>query len=155
MDLKLMAEIYRLGISIGYYNVQDVIKWADKVIENLDSPPYEIIDISLSAKEKPIDICFKLKCFKGEIQNDLPPKIILGLLNEYLNKSGDTSEVIQMMDRLNDHMLESFEWIEKEFHYFSDAFYLAEQKKYGNKSEVISDLKQFLIQIGDYTKYLP
>ncbi|UPW84372.1 hypothetical protein [Lysinibacillus sp. Ag94] len=84
MNIKVTAEVYRLGIMIGFYTVPDVIKWADHVIERFDNPPYEVIAISLSSQEKPIDVCSKLKLFNGGLTNDdLPSKILLGLLNEY------------------------------------------------------------------------
>ena len=52
MDIKLSAEVYRIGVSIGLLATQDVIKWADNVIKQCDSQPYEIIELSLSVKEK-------------------------------------------------------------------------------------------------------
>jgi|GEM_PF-5583778 len=32
MNIKVTAEVYRLGIMIGFYTVPDVIKWADHVL---------------------------------------------------------------------------------------------------------------------------
>lgn len=154
MEIKTMAEVYRLGISIGFQTVQDVIRWADKLIEQFDSPPYEIIELSLSAKEKPDDVCFKLKMVKGEFDIDLPPKIILGLLGEYLNTTQDTSNVIMMLDRLIEHLPESCEWIELKIHWLSDGFYLAKQNIYGDLQEVENNLKKFLMQFEGYTVYL-
>ena len=52
MDIKLSAEVYRIGVSIGLLATQDVIKWADNVIKQCEIPPYEIIELSLSVKEK-------------------------------------------------------------------------------------------------------
>lgn len=63
MDIKVMAEVYRLGIAIGYFTVQDVIDWADALIGSLEQPPYELIDISLSSKATPIDVCSLLHSF--------------------------------------------------------------------------------------------
>ncbi|MFB7155549.1 hypothetical protein [Lysinibacillus sp. NPDC056232] len=157
MDINVMAEVYRLGILIGLYTVQDVIKWADNVIERLDNPPYEVIEISLSSQEKPIDVCSKLKLFNGGLNNDdLPSKILLGLLNEYFLSINNVSDVFSMLFRLSDHLQleESNEWIEVEMNYLSDAFYLADQNIYGDLNEVGNNLKNYLSQFEDYAKYL-
>ncbi|TQR30098.1 hypothetical protein C7Y47_16575 [Lysinibacillus sphaericus] len=157
MDIKVTAEVYRLGIIIGFYTVQDVIKWADNVIERLDNPPYEVIAISLSSQEKPIDVCSKLNLFKGGLNNDdLPSKILLGLLNDYFISSNNLSDVFSMLFRLSDHLQleDSNKWIEVEMNYLSDAFYLADQNIYGDLNEVGTNLKNYLSQFGDYVKYL-
>ncbi|MDD1501619.1 hypothetical protein PVA17_02370 [Lysinibacillus sp. CNPSo 3705] len=155
MEIKVTAEVYRLGILIGLYTVQDVIKWADNVIESLDNPPYEIIEISLSSQEKPVDVCSKLKLFNGDL-NDLPSKILLGLLNEYYLSTNNLSEIFSMLTRLSDHLQleESNKWIEVEMIYLSDAFYLADQNIYGDLKEVGNNFKNYLSQFEDYVKYL-
>lgn len=157
MDIKVTAEVFRLGILIDFYTVQDVIKWADNIIEHLDNPPYVVIEISLSSQEKPIDVCSKLKLFnEGLYTNDLPAKILLGLLNEYFLSTNNVSEMFSMLFRLIDHLQleESNKWIEVEMYYLSDAFYLADQNIYGDLKEVANNLKNYLSQFGDYAKYL-
>ncbi|MFF2878451.1 hypothetical protein ACFVR2_19230 [Gottfriedia sp. NPDC057991] len=74
MDLKLNAEVNRLGLTIGLLTIEDVINWADNVIEHHDFPPYEIIELSLSSKESLEKVILKLMMFQGEVDNDLPPK---------------------------------------------------------------------------------
>ncbi|WP_374966529.1 hypothetical protein [Lysinibacillus sp. RS5] len=155
MDINVTAEVYRLGVLIGLYTVQNVIKWADNVIESLDNPPYEIIEISLSSQEKPVDVCSKLKLFNGDL-NDLPSKILLGLLYEYYLSANNLSEIFSMLTRLSDHLQleESNKWIEVEMIYLSDAFYLADQNIYGDLKEVGNNFKNYLSQFEDYVKYL-
>ncbi|MET4560231.1 ribosomal protein L31 [Lysinibacillus parviboronicapiens] len=155
MEIKVIAEVYRLGLAIGYHSVQDVIRWADTIIEQLDKPPYEIIEISLSSKEKLVDVCSKLHMFYGGSNNDLPSKIILALLNKYFLSPSNTSDIFSMLSRLNDYVQldERNEWITGHLFYLSDAYYLAEQNIYGSLQEVNNDLKKFLMQFVDYTKY--
>ncbi|MEI5907078.1 hypothetical protein WAK64_08410 [Bacillus spongiae] len=153
MEIKLTAEVYRLGISLGLLPKEEVIKWADKVIEQMDDPPYEIIEVSLSSKKKLEDIVFILMDVKGEFDNELPPKIILGLLKETLNMTQDMSNVINILDMLIEHLPHSCEWIETEIHYLSDGYYLAEQS-IGEHKDILNDLRRFLNQFVDYTKYL-
>lgn len=155
MDIKLSAEVYRIGVLIGLLNIQDVIKWADNVIEHCDTPPYEIINLALSANEKLEDITLRLMEIRGDFEdNDMSPKIILGLLNQYLKTPEDTANVIEKLDKLIDYLPDSYEWIEMEIHFLSDGFYLAEENIYGDLKEVHSNLKEFLNLFIDYTKYL-
>ncbi|PEJ48450.1 hypothetical protein CN692_23620 [Bacillus sp. AFS002410] len=154
MDIKLNAEVYKLGLTLGFLRIEDVIMWADNVIDQLDFPPYEIIELSLSSKENLEKIILKLMMIQGEFDNDLPPKILLGLLNEYLNTTKDMFNVIKIMDKLIKHLPDSCEWIELEIHFLSDGFYLAEQQIYGELKDVQNNLRLFLEQFIVYTKYL-
>jgi hypothetical protein len=157
MEIKITAEVYRLGILMGLYTVQDVVNWADHVIEQLDHPPYEVIEIALSSKEKPVDVCSKLKQFNGGLHNDdLPLKIILGQLNEYILSTNNLSEAFSMISRLGDHLQleERNKWIENELSYLSDAFYLADQNIYGDLQVVESKLKNYLTQFKNFKRKL-
>ena len=155
MDLKINAEVFRLGLLIGYHSVQDVVKWADKQIEELEKPPYEIIEVSLSSNQKPVDVCSKLKLVIGEIDDELPIKIMLGLLNDSLYKTEkSTADISYMLYLLSQHIPDTCEWISTEIMYISDAFYLAEENIYGDLFEVIDKLKKFLIQFDKYVNYI-
>jgi hypothetical protein len=90
----------------------------------------------------------------GEFDRNLPPKILLALLNEYLNKTQDISKVIIVLDKLIKHFSTDDERIEMEIHFLSDGFYLAEQNISGNLTEVLNNLRGFLNQFVDYKKYL-
>ncbi|GGA49537.1 hypothetical protein [Psychrobacillus lasiicapitis] len=98
MDIKLSAEVYRIGVSIGLLTIEDIMKWADNVIEQYDTPRYEIIELSLSAKKKLEDITLSLMEISGDFDNNLPPKIIL-----------------QKMDKVIQYLPDSFEGIEWKF----------------------------------------
>lgn len=80
MNFKLIAEVYRLGLLIKFFKVEEVINWVDKVIEisNVEYIPYKLFDLSLARDKKEIlDI---LDSIKGEFEEGLPTKIMLGLL---------------------------------------------------------------------------
>jgi len=62
--IKEDAELYRIGLESGDVNPNDVIKWAEKLIEKNDIPPDEIIEISLSSGIN--EIISKLNHVKGE-----------------------------------------------------------------------------------------
>ncbi|MFJ5789720.1 hypothetical protein ACIP9G_06480 [Lysinibacillus sp. NPDC093197] len=146
MEIKVMAEVYRLGITIGYFTIKDVIDWADAIIEKLEHPPVELIDISLSSKAKPNDICSLLHSFYGSPYNDSPLQILLGMLSCEYTYSKNLGEVASMLFRLIDYIQleERAEWILKEILHLSDAYFLAEQKIYGDLQAVENDIKKFL-----------
>ncbi len=152
MNIKLTAEVYRLGISIGIFTVQEVIKWADNIIDTLENPPYEIIDLSLSSKLNIEEFMLKLELIKGDVEQGLPPKIILGLFNDYLNIQQNINDVITIMDKLIKHLPEDCEWMEMEIHYLSDGFYLAKNEIDGDLKGMTCEIKQFLNQFVDFRK---
>ncbi|MFD5173925.1 hypothetical protein, partial [Bacillus mycoides] len=82
VNIKVIAEVLRIGLQIGLFSKTEVIEWADHTIETLDSPSIEIIEVSLSSNDKLVDIVSKLKNIKGTYDKKLPIKIILGLLWE-------------------------------------------------------------------------
>ncbi|MBY0599280.1 hypothetical protein K4569_23940 [Bacillus bingmayongensis] len=55
MNVKEMAEVYRIGLQIGIFSKADIINWADQTIEKLDHPSNEIIEVSLSSNDKLVD----------------------------------------------------------------------------------------------------
>lgn len=40
MDFNLSAEVYRIDVSIGFLTTEDIMKWAQNLIEQCDTPPY-------------------------------------------------------------------------------------------------------------------
>src|SRR5690606_11847619 len=125
MEIKVLAEVYRIGIDIGLLTAQDAIQWADNIIEHMESPPYELIDLSLSGNESEEDICFKLSHVNGNFDEELPPKIILSLINELVLEQEELRIAVRVLDRFIHHLPPSLEWIEKDIHYLSDGYYLA------------------------------
>ena len=50
MDLLKQIEIYRIAVLCGIYSKEELIEFLDKIIIELDNPPYEIIEVSLAVK---------------------------------------------------------------------------------------------------------
>ena len=151
VNVKLAAEVYRIGLVIGFFTKQEVIKWADSVIEILDNPPYEIIDLSLSSKLNMEKFMWKLESIKGEVEQDLTPKILLGLLRDYLDRQQDISAVVEKMDQLIQYLPVNCEPIEMEIHYLSDAFYLAKNEIYRDLKSVRGEIEDFLDEFVVYS----
>ncbi len=146
MDIKVMAEVYRLGIAIGYFTVQDVIDWADALIESLEQPPDELIDISLSSNAKLIDVCSLLHSFYGSPFNDSPLHIMLSMLSNEHTTSNNLAKVSAMLFELIDfiQLEDCSKGIIIDLLYLSDAYYLAKQGIYGDLQAVENDIKKFL-----------
>ena len=146
MDIKVMAEVYRLGIAIGYFTVQDVIDWADALIGSLEQPPYELIDISLSLKATPIDVCSLLHSFYGSPFNDSPLYIMLSMLSNEHTSSNNLAKVAAMLFELIDfiQLEDCSKGIIIDLLHLSDAYYLAKQGIYGDIQAVENDIKKFL-----------
>lgn len=75
VNVKIIAEVFRIGLQIGLFSKTEVIEWADHTIETLDSPSIEIIEVSLSSNDKLVDIVSKLKNIKGTYDQKLAVKL--------------------------------------------------------------------------------
>lgn len=92
---KDVIEVYRLGLIIGYYSVDELINWADYIIEIEKQPGDEIIDISLSKKKGINIIIEKLNQIEYEQKWDIPPKILLGLFYKDLANNQKSIEYLK------------------------------------------------------------
>ncbi|PFC79001.1 hypothetical protein CN276_14135, partial [Bacillus cereus] len=77
-----MAEVFKIGLQIALFSKIDGIEWADQIIETLNIPSNEIIEVSLFSNDKLVDIASKFKNIKKIYDKKLPVKIILGLFWE-------------------------------------------------------------------------
>jgi hypothetical protein len=146
--VKEMAEVYRLGVLTGFFEVADAVAWADSVIETEDHPDYGLIEASLS--KRPEDISVHLKEVKGNIDYTLPPKILMGLMSKQLDRSPDKAFTFA---RLLYSLAVGSELPQKEAEAadrFDDALYLAESGTYGSVEEVSGELAEFLKRYEPY-----
>lgn len=58
---ELAASIFALGLSLGFVRREDVVRWADRRIEEIDQPPLWLIDLSLSQEILLMDVISNLK----------------------------------------------------------------------------------------------
>ncbi|WP_144699657.1 hypothetical protein [Fictibacillus phosphorivorans] len=144
MEIKVQAEIYRLGLFIGFFQVKNVIKWADQLIEKLDQPPYEILEISLSSKSTIASVCSKLTDVKGECDEAIPIQGILSLLHDELIHTSDVMEICTYMYRLVGHIPESCEDIERSIINLTDKWDMAVDGYYGNVEDARNEIYEFL-----------
>ncbi|MEW9674273.1 hypothetical protein [Ammoniphilus sp. 3BR4] len=158
MDIKLMAEVYRLGLLIKYFNAYEVIQWVDKIIEttNVKDIPTIFFDLSLS-KDKRV-IIELLGSIEGDVEKGLPTKIMLGLLYKRLD-SQDTATIINMANELA--YMTNDDWVLSATIKALVDQYEEALKGYGNRncteetikeyvSEAVEVIKDFL---ADYKEY--
>lgn len=148
MEIKVQAEIYRLGLFIGFFRVKNVIEWADQLIEKLDQPPYEILEISLSNNATMASVCSKLTDVKGECDEALPIQGILSLLNDELLQTSDVTQICTYMYRLVGHNPESCDVIERSIINLTDRWEMAVDGYYGDVEEARNDINEFLKEFG-------
>lgn len=152
--LKDEAEIFRIGLIIGYFTKDDVIKWADRLIETNGNVEYEIIEISLLSNSSKADIASKLREVKGILNEQLIINVLLGLLSYgYNSNKFSEDEICTFLYHLVSNKIDISisNDIEQNIHHLSDGYYLATEDIYGDLEEICKELKEFL---DLYTEYV-
>ena len=152
MDLKFAAEIHRVGLEVGYFTVKDVIQWTDQLIEELDHPRIELIDVSLAVNKHSADVCSKLKLVKGDVDATFTVKVILGLIHRYLIESRDFSKVGYMLTMVNEIPVGDSELC-NELWWVLEWEILAIKELAGNVEDARKGIEKFLEQFSGYEKY--
>jgi hypothetical protein len=150
MEIKVQAEVYRLGLFTGFFQVENVINWADQLIEKLDQPPYEILEISLSSNSTIATVCSKLTDVKGECDEASPIQGILSLLNDELIQTSDVTEICTYMYRLVGHIPESCEDIVRSIINLTDRWEMAVDGYYGDLEDARNEIYEFLSEFESF-----
>ncbi|WP_160680567.1 hypothetical protein [Clostridium sp. C8-1-8] len=153
LSLKDQAEINRIGLVTGLLTKNDVINWADKIIESEETIDYEIIEVSLLQSYPNESIASKLFEVKGISSDENNINTFLGLCsNAYIKKKFTAYEMCDILYRLVSSQinLHISSHIEQKIHYLSDGYYLASEGTYGDLNEICMDLHLFL---NKYAKY--
>ncbi|TBX46501.1 hypothetical protein E0M44_16425 [Bacillus toyonensis] len=155
VNIKIIAEVFRIGLQIGLFSKTEVIKWADHAIETLDSPSIEIIEVSLSSNDKLVDIVSKLKNIKGTYDQKLPVKIILGLLWEkfMINEENVLKIKPFISNLILNNCCEGFDKVDIQLYNFNEEINLAADNIYGNLEYISQEMKSFLYPYKDFSMY--
>lgn len=155
VNIKIIAEVLRIGLQIGLFSKTEVIEWADHTIETLDSPSIEIIEVSLSSNDKLVDIVSKLKNIKGIYDQKLPVKIILGLLWKkfMINEKNVLKIKTFISDLIHNNCCEGFDYIDEKLYNFNEEINLAADNIYGNLEDISQEIKIFLSIYKDFIMY--
>lgn len=94
MTLKELAEVFRLGLMIGYYKPDEVIKWADSRVMHDNALGVSLIEVSLPGSKGINEVISKLDDVKGEQVIQKPARAILGLLYRDLASGKNSLETV-------------------------------------------------------------
>ncbi|OZM58709.1 hypothetical protein CIB95_03835 [Lottiidibacillus patelloidae] len=151
IELTVASDIYRYGLLIGYINKETVIRWSDKLINEMPEPPYELIEISLATKSKSEDIVSLLKNIKGTRNEGLAIKYIFGLLNKGLTENKNYDVIADYLWKLSNvaPIEEILGW-----ELYAKMNVIADELQYGDsekvQQELIMLLKPYCSYIFDY-----
>lgn len=91
---KDIAEVYRLGMTIGMFTVDEVIVWADSVIAVDANPDFALFDISTAGKVSEGKMATLLGAMGGDHDPKTARKVIYGLLGRKLKADPGAADSI-------------------------------------------------------------
>lgn len=154
LSLKDEAEIFRIGLIIGYFTKKDVINWTDKVIETQENDEYEIIEASLLEHSSKADIASKLAEIKGVTNNKYNINVVLGVCSaSYRSNKFTEDEIFTMLYKLISALnisIDSEIW--QSIDRLSDGYYLATEGIYGFPEDIRKELTEFLDRFYPYAQ---
>lgn len=153
--LKMLTGIYYLGIGCGLWNKKEVIDWSDKVIEAIDNPPLELLEVSMMSKSKIDDIESKLFELSRIEDEEHYVKIVLSIIGEMLEqKHLNIEKAIRITSRLLVHTGMSWESRYYNLYSLDDSYDLAINGVHYDINEVekefIKELESFKKQIREF-----
>ena len=128
-----MAEVFKIGLQIALFSKIDGIEWADQIIETLNIPSNEIIEVSLFSNDKLVDIASKFKNIKKIYDKKLPVKIILGLFWEKFIMNEENALKIKpfISNLIHNNYCERFSYVDVQLYHSNEKINLAAYTIYG------------------------
>lgn len=146
MNLIQQIDVYRLATICGLYSKEELIKFLDKIIDNIDEPPYEIIEASLACNSKMQDALHIIKDYFYANNGDDSTTIneFLHIICEKYKANEITLEdsIYCLYNLLKEANLDNE--IEAAINYLSDGLFLAEQDIYGDVEEIKNYFIEFI-----------
>ena len=147
-NIKNNVEIYRLATLIGLYSKEEMIKYLDEIILDLEEVPNEIIEASVCKNKKIDDISMSLREYtnNGKCNKDYVLDILIKIIaKQYYDKKITLCEAIYYLDNLR--KIENLkEDVEDTIVYLSDGYYLANEGIYGNLDTIKGEFEKFILQ---------
>jgi hypothetical protein len=91
---KEIAEVYRLGLTIGMFENAEVVTWADSVIAADPNPDFALFDISTAGNESAGKMATLLRAMGGEHNPKTARHVIYGLLGRKLAADPGAAEAV-------------------------------------------------------------
>jgi hypothetical protein len=144
-NLKETAEVYRLGLLIGFFTVSDAVLWADSIISSEKKPHIAIINIAMSRNEHPEDIARQLDALPGKFDSKVVSRQLVRLMSEKLTQDEKQAHhIAHCLYQMVLYDMSPGPEAERSMRYFDDALDLASQGIHGNPAKIIEELKVFL-----------
>lgn len=147
-SLRETGEYFRLALALGLIDPSDVIPWADAVIQALEAPPAELIDVSLAERLSRVEMMNRLSALPGCVDREAAAHCALGLLREMLRNDDITLHyAVKALEAY-------FNWADVpeaeglRALNFDDALFCAEQGYCGTPDTVRTELEEFLAEYG-------
>lgn len=85
-DYIELLEVFRIALINGIIDKEEIVKWADEIIQQDDEPDYFIVELALSQSKGKYETISILKEYVGENESSVPYRVILGFLyNQFVN----------------------------------------------------------------------
>lgn len=76
------AEVFRLGLTVGLFDIPEIVSWADEVIAVDDKPSNELIEVSMGGDKNTAGMVELLRLAAGDQAPGKPLDVLLGLVAE-------------------------------------------------------------------------
>lgn len=144
-SLASYAQYFRIGVEIGLCEPEEARDWAISVIDRMDEPPGEIIEVSW---RKPLaQLIADLNGVKGEPEMDLICRWLLGRLSLTLESTNTSLGRMVRQARGIAHVAGDSE-LYYIFDVIEDELFLAEAQTYGTVAECRADFDKALNEHG-------
>ena len=90
----LAASVFALGSSLDFVRREDVVRWADRQIQEMDQPPIWLIELSLSQNQHILDFITALKQIGADVEPETTCKAIYALLPDVSGFTFDQAEAM-------------------------------------------------------------
>jgi hypothetical protein len=151
--LKSLTSVYYLGIGCSLWSKDDVVGWCDMVIEAVDNPPIELLDVSMMSKSKIDDVQRKLfeLCMIEDEEHIV--KLVLAIIFEKIQQEQlSVEKAIRITSRLLVHTGLSWESEYYDLYSFDDSYDLAIDGVVQNQPDEIK--QEFVEELRSFHKYL-
>lgn len=149
IGIKERAEVYKLGLLIGYFRLEEFFEWIDETIDKEESPDIGLIEIAYLNNRDIKDIISLIGEISGDYNPKIPARILLGLMyKDFLDKKISLNVMTDKLYSLSLHLTEKNldTSIIHEFNIIDDYCYIYTDDQ--TKQKLDDLLNQYLKDIG-------
>lgn len=107
LTIKEISEVFKLGLMIGYFRLEEISTWVDSRILNEDIPNNDLIEVSFSFSSGINEIISRLGNVTGKLDLQKPAKIMLGLVyKEMVSRRSSINDITHRLYSLSNILIE-------------------------------------------------